>query len=169
MTDPSDETARLLARAAQGDQRAWDELVSEHTRLLWGVARPFRLDSAEANDVVQTTWLRLVGDIDHFEDPGRLVGWLITTARSEALKLLRGEAGRAGLTDSVIVAPIHAPTDWRSETWRGRALLLAALYFTLTAAAEFEFRSDLLSKLEAHLVVALALWGYYAERSRPKE
>lgn len=93
MTDTFSATASLLARAAQGDQRAWDELVTEHNRLLWAVARSFRLDAADANDVVQTTWLRLVEHLDRIEDPRRLVGWLVTTARHEALRVLR-RAGR---------------------------------------------------------------------------
>ena len=89
MTDTFDVTASLLARAAQGDQRAWDQLVDGHTRLLWAVARSFRLDAADANDVVQTTWLRLVEHLDRIEDPARLVGWLVTTARREAMRVLR--------------------------------------------------------------------------------
>ena len=89
MTDTFSMTASLLARAAQGDQRAWDQLVESHTRLLWAVARSFRLDSADANDVVQTTWLRLVEHLDRIEDPTRLVGWLVTTARREAMRVLR--------------------------------------------------------------------------------
>lgn len=89
MTDTFSVTATLLARAAQGDQRAWDQLVESHTRLLWAVARSFRLDSADANDVVQTTWLRLVEHLDRIEDPTRLVGWLVTTARRESMRVLR--------------------------------------------------------------------------------
>lgn len=89
MTDTFSATASLLARAAQGDQRAWDELVAEHSRLLWAVARSFRLDTADANDVVQTTWLRLLEHLDRIEDPRRLVGWLATTARHEAMRVRR--------------------------------------------------------------------------------
>jgi RNA polymerase sigma factor (sigma-70 family) len=88
MTDTFSATASLLARAAQGDQRAWDELVAEYSRLLWAVARSFRLDPADANDVVQTTWLRLVEHLDRIEDPRRLVGWLVTTTRREALRVV---------------------------------------------------------------------------------
>lgn len=93
MTDTFSATATLLGRAAQGDQRAWAELVDQHTRLLYAVARSFRLDTADANDVVQTTWLRLVEHLDRIEDPSRLVGWLVTTARREAMRVLR-RAGR---------------------------------------------------------------------------
>jgi RNA polymerase sigma factor (sigma-70 family) len=110
MTDTFSATASLLARAAQGDQRAWDELVAEHSRLLWAVARSFRLDGADANDVVQTTWLRLVEHLDRIEDPTRLVGWLVTTARREAMRVLRRSGReRPVVEDTVLDRPDEGP------------------------------------------------------------
>lgn len=93
MTDPSAPTAALLARAAAGDQRAWDALVGRHSGLIAAVARGFRLGSADVDDVVQTTWLRLTEHLGRIDEPERLPGWLATTARRECLRLLR-RAGR---------------------------------------------------------------------------
>lgn len=84
-----DDTATLLARARTGDQAAWDALVTQHTGLLWSVARAFRLDTASAGDAIQTTWLRLVEHLDRIQDPERLGGWLATTVRRECLQQLR--------------------------------------------------------------------------------
>jgi RNA polymerase sigma factor (sigma-70 family) len=110
MTDTFSATATLLARAAQGDQRAWNALVDEHSRLLWSVARSFRLDSADANDVVQTTWLRLLEHLDRIEDPSRLVGWLVTTARREAMRVLRRSGReRPVVEDTVLDRPDDGP------------------------------------------------------------
>ena len=110
MTDTFSATATLLARAAQGDQRAWNELVEEHSRLLWSVARSFRLDAADANDVVQTTWLRLLEHLDRIEDPSRLVGWLVTTARREAMRVLRRSGReRPVVEDTVLDRPDDGP------------------------------------------------------------
>lgn len=103
MTDTFSATASLLGRAARGDQFAWNELVAAHNSLLFAVARSFRLDQADANDVVQTTWLRLVEHLDRIEDPTRLVGWLVTTARREALRVLRrGSRERPATEDPVL-------------------------------------------------------------------
>jgi RNA polymerase sigma factor (sigma-70 family) len=96
MTDTFSATGALLAQAAAGDERAWNALVAQHTRLLWSVARSFRMDQADAADVVQTTWLRLLEHLDRIEDPTRLVGWLVTTARRECLRVLR-RSGRERL------------------------------------------------------------------------
>ena len=110
MTDTFSATATLLARAAQGDQRAWNALVDEHSRLLWSVARSFRLNAADANDVVQTTWLRLLEHLDRIEDPSRLVGWLVTTARREAMRVLRRSGReRPVVEDTVLDRPDDGP------------------------------------------------------------
>jgi RNA polymerase sigma factor (sigma-70 family) len=89
----ADDNGRLLAAAAAGDQGAWDELVARFSGLLWSVARGYRLNTADTGDAVQTTWLRLVENLDRIHDPERLAGWLATTVRNECLRLLR-KAGR---------------------------------------------------------------------------
>ena len=83
------EVDELLAAAASGDQGAWDVLVLRHNGLLWSIARSFRLDAADAADVVQMTWLKLVEHVDRITEPERLPAWLATTARRECLQLLR--------------------------------------------------------------------------------
>lgn len=79
----------LVAAAANGDQRAWDALVERYTPLLWSITRAHRLAVADASDVVQTTWLRLVEHLNRISDPERLPGWLATTARREAQRVAR--------------------------------------------------------------------------------
>ena len=81
--------AQLLTRAAAGDGRAWTEIVQRYERLVWSVVRGFRLDDASSADVFQTVWQRLVEHCDRIEHPERLAGWLATTARNEALRVLR--------------------------------------------------------------------------------
>ncbi len=89
VVDEDSSTQELLAGAADGDQKAWDLLVSRFARLVWSVARGFRLSDADAADVCQTTWLRLVEHLDAINDPTRLAGWLATTARRESIGVLR--------------------------------------------------------------------------------
>lgn len=89
VTLPEAEMADLLERAAAGDQSAWSRIVDRYAPLVWSVARSFRLSSADAADVHQATWLRLVEQVDSIRDPERLGAWLATTARREALALLR--------------------------------------------------------------------------------
>jgi RNA polymerase sigma factor (sigma-70 family) len=83
----------LLEAAAGGDQDAWNTLVERYSRLVWAVARGHRLSQADAADVTQATWLRLVEHLDGIKEPERLGAWLATTARRESLRQL-GRAGR---------------------------------------------------------------------------
>jgi RNA polymerase sigma factor (sigma-70 family) len=86
--DPN-EVAAALQRAAAGDQTAWDALVDDFSQMLWAVASGYRLGHADTAEVVQTAWLRLVENLDRIKQPEALGGWLATTARREALRLLR--------------------------------------------------------------------------------
>lgn len=80
---------QLIHAAASGDQAAWDEIVDRFSGLVWATARAHRLSRDEAADVAQTTWLRLVENLDRIRDPDRLGAWLATTARRESLRAIR--------------------------------------------------------------------------------
>jgi RNA polymerase sigma factor (sigma-70 family) len=105
-------TGVLVHRAQAGDQQAWDELVTRFTSLLWSVARAHRLDSFDAADVVQTTWLRLLEHLGDIQDPERLPGWLATTARRECLRMLK-RSGRevVGGVDDVAADMVDQSTE----------------------------------------------------------
>jgi RNA polymerase sigma factor (sigma-70 family) len=82
------EVARLVREAADGSQAAWNELVSRFTSLVWAVCRAHRLSQADAADVHQVVWLRLVENLGRVRQPERLAGWLATVARHECLRVL---------------------------------------------------------------------------------
>lgn len=79
----------LVRSAGAGDFDAWNELVNRFAGMVWAVARRHRLSAADAADVSQTTWLRLVEQLNRIEHPERVGGWLATTARRESLRVLR--------------------------------------------------------------------------------
>jgi RNA polymerase sigma factor (sigma-70 family) len=78
--------AELVAAAAAGDESAWDEIVNRFSPLLAGVIGGYRLPPAVRQDIAQIVWLRLVEKLDTLRDPQCLPGWLVTTARHEALR-----------------------------------------------------------------------------------
>jgi RNA polymerase sigma factor (sigma-70 family) len=75
-------------RAKDSDQQAWDALVGLYAPLVWSVCRRYRLGRADAEDVGQTVWLRLVDQLDRLRDPDALPGWLTTTTRRQCLRIL---------------------------------------------------------------------------------
>jgi RNA polymerase sigma factor (sigma-70 family) len=102
----------LIGRANDGDQAAWNAIVDRFSGLVWATTRSYRLADAEAADVTQTTWLRLVENLDRIHDPDRLGAWLATTARRECLRLIR-RSGRELATDDewVLDTPTDEPLD----------------------------------------------------------
>lgn len=81
--------AMMVKAAAAGDQHAWNGLVDKFASTVWAIARGYRLNAADAADVSQTTWLRLVENLNRIEQPERVGAWLATTTRREALRVLR--------------------------------------------------------------------------------
>jgi RNA polymerase sigma factor (sigma-70 family) len=92
------ELSCLARGAAAGDESAWNELVRRLDGVLRGVARRYRLASADVDDVVQTTWLRAVDHVGRLHDPGAIAGWLVVTTRREAMRTLQ-RGVREVLTD----------------------------------------------------------------------
>ena len=80
----------LVAAALSGDSRAWNRLVQRFTPLVLSVVRRHRLHGDDAEDVVQTLWLRLVEHLGDLREPQALPGWIVTTTRNECLRLIRG-------------------------------------------------------------------------------
>ena len=80
--------AELVNAAQAGDAEAWNDLVRQFLPLVRGVINRVRLSPADAADVNQTVWLRLVEHLDDLREPRALPGWLATTARREALRII---------------------------------------------------------------------------------
>jgi RNA polymerase sigma factor (sigma-70 family) len=134
--------AFLLHRAGQDDQLAWRRLIDKHDALLHSVARSFRLQPADACDVAQTTWLRLVQKMHTIQDPEKLRGWLAVTATRECLAILRKRSLldlEPALDDApdpaVDLATMVAESETAAALWadvgdlpRRQRLLLQALF-----------------------------------------
>jgi RNA polymerase sigma factor (sigma-70 family) len=86
VSEEGDDVAGVVLAAAGGDPAAWEALVDRYAGLVWGVARAFGLDTADAADVSQTTWLRLAEHLTRLREPERVGAWLAVTARREALR-----------------------------------------------------------------------------------
>jgi RNA polymerase sigma factor (sigma-70 family) len=82
-----------VARARGGDRQAWDALVERYAPLIWSICRKYRLGRADADDVGQSVWLRLVDYLDQIRESAALPGWLATTTRRECARLARAAHG----------------------------------------------------------------------------
>ena len=124
--------ADLLSAARAGSEDALGQIVNELSPLLWQVARSAGLSQGDAEDVLQTVWMRLITHLDGIHDAGALTGWLVTTTKREAWRVRA--AGRKQLpADQDVFAelPEKGPgseeqvilEDQRRELWAAIGML----------------------------------------------
>ena len=85
---PQDDLA-LVALALAGEEASVRMLVQRHNRRLYRVARAVLRNNAEAEDVVQETWVRAFTSLDGFRGDASFVTWLTRIALNEALGRVR--------------------------------------------------------------------------------
>ena len=152
-----DDVASLVAAAGAGDRAAWDALVNRYAGLVWSVARAYGLGDADAADVSQATWLRLVEHLGDVREPAAVGAWLATTARREALALFRrrpvlalSEADSADLADPV-------PPPWHATLTAERDREVWQAFAGLSAHCQAVLRLLVIEPVESYAVAAAAL------------
>ncbi len=92
-TDESD--AELVARVQRGDADAFDRLARRYAKRAFAVANRMLQNSADAEDVVQDSFIAAVNAIDSF-DPGRPFGpWFMRIVVNKSLTAIRSRAAEA--------------------------------------------------------------------------
>ncbi|MFS0853344.1 RNA polymerase sigma factor [Microbacterium sp. 179-I 3D4 NHS] len=167
--------ADLFDAWREGDGRAMDGLVRLMTPVLWHVVRAYGLDRTLAEDVVQTTWLRLVRAEGSIADSRAVSAWLTTTARREAWRVAkvnrRVEATDADDLD--VLLPEQASAEERAEIGDERRRLwlavqrLAARCQRLLRVIAFEDRPDY-ARLAADLSMPVGSIGPTRQRCLAK-
>jgi len=117
-----DALAELIQAAVAGNQRAWGILYERFAPLVSAVCRSYRLAPIDVDDVSQMVWMRLVQNLGRLREPRALPGWIATTAKHEALRVLevrrrtepvdpmidsRFDAGRAEVGGTAVDEDLH--------------------------------------------------------------
>jgi RNA polymerase sigma factor (sigma-70 family) len=97
----------LVAEAGRGRQEAWELLVRRFAPLVMAVCRQCGLARHDAEDVMQTVWLRLVEHLTDVREPRALPGWIKVTTRHESLRQA-SRSRRTGPVDALVVAELIA-------------------------------------------------------------
>jgi RNA polymerase sigma-70 factor, ECF subfamily len=89
----------LVERVRAGDAAAFELIMRRHNRRLFRLARSVLRDAAEAEDVVQETYVRAFARLDEFRGPDGFPAWLARIAYNEALGRVRGAERVVSLHD----------------------------------------------------------------------
>jgi RNA polymerase sigma factor (sigma-70 family) len=123
-----DDLVQLVGEARAGVNAAWEALIQRFGGLVSAIARRCRLSDADVAEVCQTTWLRLVENLDRIEQPERLGAWLATTSRRESIRIASRRAAVSATETLSLIADDEAdPLDaalLREE--QARAIRMAA-------------------------------------------
>jgi RNA polymerase sigma factor (sigma-70 family) len=92
--------AILVADAAVGDGRATEALIHRYSGLVWSICWNYHLTSADAADVSQVVWMRLVENVGRIRQPDSLGAWLASVTRHECLRLVRRSEREVTTADS---------------------------------------------------------------------
>lgn len=130
----------LVARAGRGEALAFETVMRRHNRLLFRSARGVVGDDAEAQDVVQETYLRAFTSLASFRGDCALSTWLARIAINIALDVQRKRSRTVPIDDTqdfaiepamehmmAFNAPATAAPDAQVETSQMRALLQRAI------------------------------------------
>jgi len=91
----------LVARAAQGEERAIGVLYDRYGGVLYAVAYRIAGQRADAEEIVVEAFAQAWREAPRFESGrGSVAGWLTTIARSRALDLVRARSRRDRITAS---------------------------------------------------------------------
>lgn len=87
MSDVDD--ALLVVRAADGDARAFEELVRRYARLMAVYAQSILGSNEAVDDVVQETFVIAWQQLESVTDPQKIKSWLMRTVSRRALDRVR--------------------------------------------------------------------------------
>jgi RNA polymerase sigma-70 factor (ECF subfamily) len=90
--EPSDET--LAARAAAGDEHAFEEIVARYQARVFRLAWRLTGNDSDAKDVLQETFLRAYRGLGSFQGRSRFGTWLYRIATNAALTHRRTRSRR---------------------------------------------------------------------------
>jgi RNA polymerase sigma-70 factor (ECF subfamily) len=101
-----------MVRAAQGDASARRELVTRHQGAVYRLLRRLTRDEAQAEDLLQETFITALQQLGSWRGEGTPRGWLLAIARSKLLMARRGAQGRTESTDDATLEMLGLRAGW---------------------------------------------------------
>ncbi|UCR88120.1 RNA polymerase sigma factor [Mycetocola spongiae] len=109
------EDSFLVERSLGGDVRAFEILLHRYARLLRAYARRLTGSWADADDVVQDTFITAWNGLDGLADPAAVKSWLMKITGRKAIDRIRARRAESGLEDWDAPAPARDGPERRAE------------------------------------------------------
>ena len=110
--DPTTSDRELIARTAEGDRRAFEQLVERHAPAVLRLAAAFG-DATHAEDAMQQTFLNAYQHASSFRGNASVRTWLLTIARNTVYRL-HGQKRREVLGEEPLIE-LGIDAGWGSE------------------------------------------------------
>lgn len=120
--------ATLVARARDGDTRAYEEVVRRYQGPMYRLALRMLSSTGDAEDVVQEVFLTAWRRLGQLQDDGAFVGWLYRSTTNRCLNVLRARkpVAEVELDTRESTSPDGRP-ERAAETGAQMSALVAAL------------------------------------------
>lgn len=99
----------LAARAANGDEAAFESIMRRHNRLLFRTARSILKNDAETEDALQEAYLRAWRALASFRADAKLSTWLVRIVINESLARLRRRSAQVIPLDAAMESSEQQP------------------------------------------------------------
>ncbi len=114
----------LVQRCLDGDESAWNELVTRYSRLIYSIPRQYGLSDQDACDVMQNVLVIVLKNLRTLRQQDHLSAWLVTIAHHESLRYQR-RGGNEITTEYEIDNSIPPLNDKLQEITSSEILLQA--------------------------------------------
>ena len=95
----SEPDERVIERVLSGQRQAYGILMTRHNQRLFRVARALTTSSAEAEDVVQESWVRAFQQLEHLTERSAFRAWVTRVTVNVALGRRRRNLRQEVLTE----------------------------------------------------------------------
>lgn len=76
---------QIIEGCARHDRKAQQELYNQYSRFLLGICLRYAIDKAEAEDILQESFLKIYFNIKEYSGTGSFIGWLRKVAVNTAI------------------------------------------------------------------------------------
>ena len=98
---PSEEDDYLIESAKRGDEQALDTLFRRYYATMNRFAQKICPDQADAEDIAQDAFIKLMGSIRTFDGRSAFTSWLYRVVLNKAIDFRRRKSRRGQLTDDL--------------------------------------------------------------------